>query len=464
MNVLYLNTHDIGRYLSAYGAPVETPNLMSLAKDGACFTNCHCASPTCSPSRGALLTGQYPHSNGLVGLSHRGFVLNGEHHLASFLQSCGYETVISGVQHEVLLHEEQRIGYQKNLNPPEYYNTTLPECERLTIQDEMAGRNAAAYLRAREPGDKPFFLAVGFGSTHRAYPRVPEGYEYDYVQVPKALPNTPENRKDMAALHIAIQKMDGLCGDVLNALKESGEYDNTLILFTTDHGLPMPMMKCTAYDDGTGVSLLMCWPGMKRRHAVYDAMISHVDVFPTICDILGLSKPQWLQGKSFLTESGEICQPEDCVFAEINYHIAYEPVRAVRTNRYKYILHGERGYPCCTPAHVDDSDPKEGFRQAGYFQMPIPAEELYDLAIDPQERCNLADSMAYVDVLNEMRDKLAAWQIRTEDPLKTEGTVPMGNTAIASTMDSYSTKTQVILPECRKNIEALRGVLQNVIA
>ena len=101
INVLYLNTHDIGRYLETYGYPVNTPNLLELSRDGMAFSNMYCASPTCSPSRGALLTGQYPHSNGLVGLSHRGFCIDGRHHLAAFLKGLGYETVISGVQHEV---------------------------------------------------------------------------------------------------------------------------------------------------------------------------------------------------------------------------------------------------------------------------------------------------------------------------------------------------------------------------
>ena len=101
MNVLYLNTHDIGRYLQTYGYPVHTPNLLRLSREGMAFTQMYCASPTCSPSRGAMLTGQYPHNNGLIGLSHRGFRINGKHHLANYMKQHGYETVLSGVQHEI---------------------------------------------------------------------------------------------------------------------------------------------------------------------------------------------------------------------------------------------------------------------------------------------------------------------------------------------------------------------------
>ena len=138
MNVLYLNTHDIGRYLQTYGYPVHTPNLLRLSREGMAFTQMYCASPTCSPSRGAILTGQYPHNNGLIGLSHRGFRINGKHHLANYMKQHGYETVLSGVQHEIKLHEEETLGYERCLNPMEYYRNDLPQCELYTWQDEMA--------------------------------------------------------------------------------------------------------------------------------------------------------------------------------------------------------------------------------------------------------------------------------------------------------------------------------------
>ena len=181
MNVLYLNTHDIGRYLQTYGYPVHTPNLLQLSREGMAFTQMYCASPTCSPSRGALLTGQYPHNNGLIGLSHRGFQVNGKHHLANYLKSQGYETVLSGVQHEVKLHEEACLGYEKCLNPEHYYRKDLPQSELYTWQDELAAQNAISYLKQRKKTDRPFFLAVGFGCTHREYPKVPDDYEVDYV-------------------------------------------------------------------------------------------------------------------------------------------------------------------------------------------------------------------------------------------------------------------------------------------
>ncbi len=463
MNVLYLNTHDIGRYLQTYGYPVETPNLLSLSGEGVAFCNLHCASPTCSPSRGVLLTGQYAHSNGLTGLSHRGFCIDGNHHLARFLKDNGYETVLSGVQHEVKLHEEETIGYERCLNPPEYYRNDMPQCDLYTWQDEMAAENAVEYLKNRDRDEKPFFLAVGFGCTHREYPRVPEDYEVDYVQVPKGIPNLPECREDMAGMLISVKTVDRLCGDILDALRESGEYDNTLIIFTTDHGLPFPMMKCTLYDDGTGVAFLIRCPGI-RQGRVSDALLSHVDVFPTVCDLLGLEKPEWLQGISFLPVLRGACKEiREEVFAEINYHVAYEPVRCVRTRRYKYIRRWDNGFQTYPPTHMDDSLSKEVFRRYGYFEREMEREELYDLMLDPQERNNLAGEEAYRAVLDDMKHRLAVWQRTTGDPLLTAGRLDLPEGAICCTPDSYSTKTQVILPECRKYVGALRGILQNKI-
>ena len=464
MNILYLNTHDIGRFLQTYGYPVETPRLLEFSRDAMAFSQMYCASPTCSPSRGALLTGQYPHNNGLIGLSHRGFCINGSHHLASYLKGQGYETVLSGVQHEIKLHEEEKLGYEKCLNPENYYRHDMPQSKLYTWQDELAAENAIHYLKTREKTEKPFFLAVGFGCTHREYPVVPDDYETDYVQVPKALPNVKEVRKDMAGMQIAVRTVDRLCGEILDTLKEIGEYENTLIFFTTDHGLPFPMMKCNLYDDGMGVAFLLRYPGMKNRHTVSDALLSQIDVFPTICDILQLPEPQWLQGISFLPViEGKKEQVREEVIGEINYHVAYELVRCVRTRRYKYICRWDNGYAFVPPTHIDDSPSKEVFHENGYFEQELPKEELYDVCLDPQERKNLAEDAGAQEIKKEMQERLSTWQQETGDPLLTDGKIALPEGAICCTTDSYSTKTQVILPECRKYLEALRGVLQNNI-
>lgn len=268
----------------------------------------------------------------------------------------------------------------------------------------------------------------------------------------------------MAGMQIAVETVDRLCGEILNALKETGEYEETFILFTTDHGLPFPMMKCNLYDDGIGVAFLLRYPGMPEKHCVKDTLLSQVDVFPTLCDILKLEKPVWLQGESFYPViKGEQDEVREAVFAEINYHVAYEPVRCVRTKKYKYIVRWDNGYDKTPPTHMDDSLSKEVFHENGYFEKKLAKEELYDLMLDPQERENLAEEMEHPAVKEEMEKILTDWQKKTKDPLLTEQKIELPEGAICCTVDSYSTKTQVILPECRKYLADLRGVLQNTI-
>lgn len=101
MNIIYMHTHDSGRYLEPYGYAIPTPNLMQLAREGVLYRNAYCAGPTCSPSRAALVTGMMPHSNGMIGLAHRGNSLTRpETHMAQYFGAQGYETVLSGIQHE----------------------------------------------------------------------------------------------------------------------------------------------------------------------------------------------------------------------------------------------------------------------------------------------------------------------------------------------------------------------------
>lgn len=465
MNLLYLNTHDIGRYLNIYGYDVETPNLNQLAKDGMLLRNMHCASPTCSPSRGVLLTGQYPHNNGLIGLAHRGFdITDKKKHLAAFLSQHGYETVLAGVQHEIRARSESALGYEKVLNPEAYYQKGIRQEEFLTMQDEMASEAAVIYLQSRKKTDRPFYLAVGYGCTHREYPDLPQGYNCSYIMPPKGIPDLDGARQDMARLKIAIERMDGYCGKIIETLKATGEYENTVIVFTTDHGLPVPKAKCTLYDDGTGVAMMVRAPGVTKAFQSSDALLSQIDLYPTLCELLSLPQPEWLQGISFLPVLNQtVTEVRNEIYGEINYHIACEPVRAVRTSRYKYIRHYLAEYPNQIPCHIDDSEPKEIFHQAGIFEQKLPMEELYDLVGDPQERNNLAECQEFLEQKKEMQDLLLEWQRETRDPLAETKTVCLPVGAIASTPDSYSTKTQVILPECRQYLGALKEVLQNNI-
>ncbi len=196
---------------------------------------------------------------------------------------------------------------------------------------------------------------------------------------PVPIPDTPQTRQDTAAYHAGARILDEGVGKVLAALDHAGLSDNTLLISTTDHGVSVPLMKCNLEDFGWGVSLIMRGPGGFTGGKVCDALISHLDVFPTICDITQLPHPTWLEGKSLLPiMRGEAKEIHDEVFAEVNYHAAYEPKRAVRTPRWKSIrCYGDKKtqvLPNC-----DDGLSKSLWLEYEWKKMVLPEESFYDL-------------------------------------------------------------------------------------
>lgn len=152
--------------------------------------------------------------------------------------------------------------------------------------------------------------------------------------------------------------------------------------------------------------------------------MSHIDLFPTVCDLVGLSPhPEWLQGKSLLPlVTGQADEIRDALFAEKTYHVAYEPERCIRTQRWKYIRRFD-DYSGPVLANTDDSPSKDLLLASGWAERFIPAEQLYDLVFDPNEACNLANEPANADVLMELRGQLETWMHETQDPLL-DGPVP----------------------------------------
>src|SRR6266849_3914765 len=147
---------------------------------------------------------------------------------------------------------------------------------------------------------QPFFLSVGFFETHREFLKPGSIEDANYSLPPAPLPDTPGTRRDMGAFKASARALDQGIGAVLEALDANGLAENTLVICTTDHGIAFPRMKCNLTDHGIGVSLIMRGPGGFTGGQVYDALISHIDIFPTLCDLLQIDPPAWLQGSSFM--------------------------------------------------------------------------------------------------------------------------------------------------------------------
>lgn len=409
-NILYIHSHDTGRYIQPYGHAVPTPALQQLAEQGVLFRRNFCVNPTCSASRASLLTGCYPHENGMTGLAHRGFSLNDYgQHLLHALRGQGYVSALAGIQH--IAHKSKADGR---------------EPWEIIGYDRWLGNEGAsgAIGFLENASDSPFFLAVGFSETHREFPALEDSPDdARYCLPPAPLPDTPETRADMARYKASARILDRKIGDVLDALARSGKADNTLVICTTDHGIAFPHMKCNLTDHGIGVLLIMRGPGGFAGGKVVDAMTSHLDIYPTVCDLVGISHPSWLRGKSLLplVQAKSPAIHEE-LFFEVNFHAAYEPMRAVRTERWKYIRRfGGRRTPVLV--NCDAGESKSLWLARDWAQRAVAEEFLFDLCFDPNEVSNQVSNPACSVVLQEMRGRLERWMVETNDPLLS-GTVP----------------------------------------
>jgi arylsulfatase A-like enzyme len=399
-NILYLHSHDTGRYVQPYGHPVPTPNIQHLADQGVLFRHAFCATPTCSTSRACLLTGEYGHNNGMLGLAHRGWSLNDyHHHIVHTLRQAGYYSVLIGEQH--IAKRPEAIGFDR--------------VEKIDTTHVESVAPVARAVIGELP--EPFFLSVGFFETHRDWLSPPSLRDALYSLPPANLPDTPETRHDMAAYRASARSLDQGVGTVLEALDAAGRTENTLIFLTTDHGLAFPGAKATLYDRGLGVMLVMRGPGGFTGGRVHDAIVSHLDIYPTLCELAGVPTPDYVQGHSLLPlMRGDVDALRDELFAEMTWHAAYEPQRAVRTQRFKYVRRfSDRALPVL--ANCDDSPSKTLLIAEGWAQRPVPFEQLYDLVFDPNEANNLAGDPAYAGVLGDLSESLERWMHVTEDPL-----------------------------------------------
>ena len=425
-NVILLVSDDQGLDLGSLGVAVKTPNIDALAAQGTRFDQAYAAVSSCSPSRAVLYTGLYTHQNGMYGLAHsvhNQALMDGIETLPYWLKRAGYATAIVGKKH---VRPESAFPYDAELAP-----------ELSGIRD-VALIADATELFIRSRGGKPFFITVGYSDPHRApenfgnnpdWPRVHRvRYDPAKVDVPSHLPDIPAVRADLAQYYESVSRLDEGVGMIRAALERQGQADNTLIIFLSDNGRPFPGAKTNLYDPGLHLPLAIHAPGLPGG-AVSDAMVSWVDIAPTILERTGAAGPSYkLAGRSLLPLLGQGGKPGwDAVFASHDFHEInqYYPMRAIRTRDRSYIenLAWQLPYPVAGDVAGSESwkaisaDPRirVGKRtQAAYLQRP--AREFYDLSRDPVEVVNLAerrDRAAERDVLAE---RLAAFRVETRDP------------------------------------------------
>ncbi|MCD6231818.1 sulfatase [Candidatus Aerophobetes bacterium] len=418
LNIVEIIWHDLGDWLSCYKKdPIPSPSLQKMAEEGVVFENHFCTAPQCSPSRSSIMTGRYPHSNGIMGLTHRGWEYNKEEKdLPHLLTEIGYNTYLFGHQHEYNYEDEDKLaqmGYQHSYSSS--WRSWPWPCDKIA---KMASR----FFKEEAPRKQPFFVSIGYGEVHRNY-----GTKYDpeilnKITIPGFLPNLEIVQKDIATFYENIKRADLATGHILEAIRKSGLEENTLVFFTTDHGPEFPRAKMTLYDPGIKTALIMKYPGRLKPGKRIKQLISNVDIFPTILEAIGIQIPENVQGKSFwpLLLEKEYT-PREEIYAELTWHTLYDPMRAIRTTRYKYIYNFQPGYPILMggpPAQ------RYGVKMIEkYYGQPRPKEELYDLKNDPWEKNNLAGKNEYKKIKAELCNRLMSFLKETKDPIL-KGPIP----------------------------------------
>ena len=441
-NILWLVAEDMSPYLASFGDPtVSTPNLDRLAAEGVRFTNVYSVSGVCSPSRAALATGMYPTSIGA-------------HHMRTTYQQpearemgiIDYEVVPP--PHVRMVSEIMREhGYYASNNSKEDYQFH----PSLMAWDETS---LFAHWRNRPEG-KPFFSVFNFGVTHEGqiwspattwnlrYGRdvfppdrnqelvwipFPPGVEKELyitadlqVPVPPYLPDTPPVIRDMRRMYSNVVEMDRYVGVVLNQLEEDRLFDDTIIVWYTDHGGPLPRQKRLLYDSGLHVPMIVRYPGRERAGEVDDRLISFVDFAPTLLSQAGIQAPDYMQGRAFDGEFAADADRDHIFAAADRFDGHYDTIRAARDSRFKYLrnFRPEQGYYLPLDYREQMATMRELLRlrdageldevQSQWFRESKPDEELFDTWNDPHELENLAADPAHVARLAEFRSALEEW-------------------------------------------------------
>ena len=410
--VIFLSDDHTWRDSSVYGSPdIKTPNMQRLADAGMTFNNAFVASPSCAPSRAALLTGMYPARNGAEPNHSRPHADLMK--LPAYLQELGYEVASFG-----------KVGHYRQT--PEY---GFDIAKHFGYHDDVAVDEAIKWLRGRE-SDKPLCLFVGTNWPHVPWPEDVAGIDPDKIVIPPNHVDTPTSRQWRAKYVAAIRTMDNELGKVYDAAREVLG-DDVFFLHTSDHGAQWPFGKWNLYDDGIRTPMIVSWPGEISGGERTDAMVSWIDVLPTLLEVAGEAPPKDLDGRSFLPVlTGNATAHRDVIFTthsgDGNFNVF--PIRAARTaDGWKYIrnLHPEfrfgshvtrtvadNGY---WPSWVDEATRNEQAKTLVHRYQNRPAEEFYNTQTDPYEHANLIADGEQQSRVTDLRRRLEQWMKQTGD-------------------------------------------------
>jgi N-sulfoglucosamine sulfohydrolase len=414
-NIVFLISDDHSAPdLGCYGnKAIGTPNLDALARDGIRFQTCVVTSPQCSPNRSAMFTGCMAHTTSTSRL--HAPMPPWEQTFLEGLRARGYYTGAFRKVHQGPAFEKSRLDF--------YAGPKAPFSE----------------FFANRPKNRPFFLQVGFTDPHRPYKKGAFKPPHDpaKVRLPAFLPDDADVRNDLADYYDEIARMDGECGAVFELLRSEGLWNNTVVVFTGDNGMPFPRAKGTCYDAGLVVPLIVRMPGAGGRGAVRSELMSHIDLAPTFLDFAGAPVPSKMQGRSFKPLlDGTAYAPRREAFSSRNWHDNFDPSRSIRTSAHKLIYNTAPATPYRPIRDLAESPTwtaynrlfRSGQLSPQHLRLMEPSRpvfELYDLAADPDEFNNVATVPEKREVFADLRRRLSDWMHDTYDflppPLRVKG-------------------------------------------
>ena len=434
LNVLFITSDDMSAdSVGIYGAKLKdtTPNIDRLASQSLRFLHAHSQVGNCMPTRNVLFSGRYPHNNKVEGFY---MVPNpGYQVMSDFMKAGGYFTGIRG-----------KVTHSTPYHPYPGWNAVLDELPDGTKAD---AKNVKSYYLSTKHGielakkaGKPFCLNINISDPHKPFwnedgqaERNPPSrvFKADEVPVPGFLFEDKAVREELALYYSSVRRGDDCMGEILRALKESGEEDRTLIVYLSDHGMPLPWAKTQLYFHSTRTPLMFKWPGVTKPGAIDDRhMVSFVDVLPTLLEIVGLPQPQGLDGRSFVPVlRGQRQEGRDFVVTEYNENSGgnRHPMRSIVTKDFAYIFNpwsnGQRAFATATRGTVTyrrmqalaKTDPKMAERLK-FFDHRVP-EELYNYSADVDALQNLIGDPKFAAQREQLTKQLEAWMVKTKDPM-----------------------------------------------
>lgn len=405
-NIVMIVTHDIGRHIGCYGVEtVQTPNMDRLAKSGMKFNGIYSTSAVCTPGRASLHTGRYPQSNGLMGLSHGPWwwELNSEEqHTAQILKKNGYETFLVGLSH--LGKKYNELGFDAHLSPKRKALESVDEAKRL-FADQSDSEN-------------PFFAKIGFFEVHRPFTNGSDSSKGIFV--PPYLANTKLMRSDLATFQATVKFFDECVGEIVQGVKDAGIEDNTIIIVTSEHGIPYPGSKWAVRKAGIEIPLIVYQPGtIFSGGKEEEALMSNVDILPTLLDYISVDIPSQVQGKSFIPYlSGATKQlPRNEVFGQYTRDMKRDnESRSVFDGQYWYIHYFSEGRSVDYPVDVDP------VRFAAHLERcktkgSRPFFQLYDIQNDPYQLKDVGADPKNKKIVDDLSDRLLKWMEEVGDQL-----------------------------------------------